>query len=217
MLKRNLFAIIIVTLGLVMAVNTFGQDRGKRPSKKNPEINRNDAMIKPMHAEVNEIMIDGTKVWGNEVTITGGKRGNSETSRVSKPKTQEKLGNFEIQMVKSPRDVASGQATQRTKPNSQEKLGNFEIQDLKTTPKQVQPGQNSGGTISNQRTKSNSQNKLGNFEIQDIKSPRDVATGQVMNKNCQEFESVRSKKSSNIQSLRDVASGQATGKRQHKP
>jgi hypothetical protein len=123
MLKRNIIAIAIVTLGLVMAINTFGQERGKRPSKTNPEIKRSDAIIKPIQAEVNEIMIDGTKVWGNEVKITGGKSGNSETSRMSKSNTQSKLGNSEPQNISEtgvlldlktpPRDTTSGLATGR--------------------------------------------------------------------------------------------------------
>lgn len=62
--------------------------------------------------------------------------------------------------IKSPRDVSSGQKNTKTKnksvSKSQDKLGNFEIQDVKKpTTRQVQQGQNSGGTISNQRTSSN--------------------------------------------------------------
>jgi hypothetical protein len=104
MLKRNLIAIAIITLGLVMTINTFGQDRPPVSKKDKPK--RSDAIIKPMQAEVNEIMIDGTKVWGNEVTITGGKNRSSETSRTSKSNKQDKLGNFEIQdLIVAPKQV----------------------------------------------------------------------------------------------------------------
>jgi hypothetical protein len=138
MLKRNLIAIAIVTLGLVMTINTFGQD---------------------------------------------------------------KLGNFEIQVIKSPRDVSTGQIK---------------------SPRDVATGQSSG------KTKSQSQDKLGNFEIQGIKSPRDVATGQATGKTQKSTSRIQPPQPKgmnkadlteqlSIQSPRDVASGQATGKRQHKP
>lgn len=126
MLKRNLFAIMLVVSGLVMVSNAFGQGnvRGPRPSKTNPEINRNEVIVKPMQAHVNEIMIDGMVVWGNDVTITGGPHNNnSQRSRTSKSPTQNKLGNFEIQGVKSPRDVASGQATGKVAKSKTKNLG----------------------------------------------------------------------------------------------
>ena len=104
----------------------------------------------------------------------------------------------QTQSIKSPRDVASGQATGRRKAPSakQDRLGNFEIQDLKS-PRDSQTGQASD----KQRTSQASQEKLGNFDIQIFKAERDAASGQT----------------TGITSPRDVASGQATGKRQHKP
>lgn len=140
MLKRNLIAIVM--LGLVMTINAFGQDdvRGKRPSKTNPEIKRSDAIVKPKSANVNEITIDGTTVWGNEVEITGGRRGSSsETSRRNQSQNNWFDGSFDLggrissaqksnnnssveiegvaprkpNSIKSPRDVATGQATEK--------------------------------------------------------------------------------------------------------
>lgn len=78
--------------------------------------------------------------------------------------TQDKLGNFEIQDIKSPRDTASGQSTgivsprdaasglptgkRQHKPFRQALVNNEVIKEARV--KQVQPG-NSGGTITNQR------------------------------------------------------------------
>ncbi|MBS1808359.1 MAG: hypothetical protein JST84_09220 [Acidobacteria bacterium] len=68
-----------------------------------------------------------------------------------------------VQSIKSPRDVATGQATGRRKaprprPAAQDKLGNFEIQDIKS-PRDAASGQATG-----------------------ITSPRDVASGQATGK-----------------------------------
>jgi hypothetical protein len=151
MLKRNLIAIVIVTLGLVMTINTFGQ--GRTPVSKKDKPKRSD-LIKPIHAEVNEVMIDGMKVYGNQVTLSGGRFGNSETSRTSKSNKQDKLGNFEIQGIKSPRDVTTGQATGKTQ---------------KSTSR-IQPPQPKG------------MNKADLTEQLSIQSPRDVASGQATGK-----------------------------------
>jgi len=165
MLNKKLIAIAIVTLGLVMTVSTFGQDRGKRPSKKNPDISRQDAIIKPMYvANQEEYMAGGI------ADVRGGAHDRSEetTSRkkqnnsVPKPNagffdTYEQgneiyEGQVKTTSIKSPRDVATGQSNQRTKSNSQNKLGNFEIQGLRET------------------------NKI----LDVINSPRDTASGQVI-------------------------------------
>jgi hypothetical protein len=157
MLKRNLIAIIIVTLGVVFSGNAFGQgnDRNHRPNKKKPEINRQDAQIKPMYvANQEEYMAGGI------ADVRGGvhNRGAETTSRKKQNNSVPKPNAGFFDTFEQGNDIRDGK--------------------IKTTS---------------------------------IKSPRDVATGQVMNKNCQEFESVRVRKSSNIQSPRDVASRQATG------
>lgn len=166
MLKTNLIAIAIVTLGLVMTINTFGQ--GRTPVSKKDKPKRSDAQIKLMYVANQEEYMAGAIA-----DVRGGihDKGEETTARTK----------------------------QTPKPNAGI-MGATEVA-AKDFRQQVQPGQNSGGTISNQRTKSSSQNRLGNFEIQDIKSPRDVASGQA----------------TGIKSPRDISTGQATGKRQHKP
>lgn len=111
----------------------------------------------------------------------------NNNARNRRPAGQNKLGNFEIQDLKAPR-------------NTQDKLGNFEIQDIKS-PRDSQTGQATGRRMHKPRRPNASQDKLGNFEIQSINSPRDAASGQA----------------TGITSPRDAASGLPTGKRQHKP
>lgn len=71
-----------------------------------------------------------------------------------------KGGKPNVQTIKSPRDMATGQATGKRKVAraAQDKLGNFEIQDVKS-PRDTASGQATG-----------------------ITSPRDVATGQATGK-----------------------------------
>ncbi len=71
-----------------------------------------------------------------------------------------KNAKIKTQSIKSPRDVASGQATGRRKAprTAQDKLGNFEIQDIKS-PRDVASGQATS-----------------------ITSPRDAASGQATGK-----------------------------------
>ena len=186
MLNKTLFAIIIAMLGLVMANSAFGQ--------WHPEIDR----VKSPR-DVASGQATGIK---SPRDVASGQVKSQINAKTQKPNagfmdyTDDACsvcdGKIKATAIKSPRDMATGQATgkrQHEPIQAQDKLGNFEIQDLKATPKQVQPGQNSGGTISNQRTKSNSQEKLGNFEIQDIKSPRDAASGQATGK--RQYEPVR--------------------------
>ena len=162
MLRRNLIAIIIVTLGLVFTSNAFGQ--GRTPVSKKDKPKRSD-LIKPIHAEVNEVMIDGMKVYGNEVTLSGGRFGNSETSRTSKSNKQDKLGNFEIQDIKSPTDVSTGQIK---------------------SPRDVASGQATGKTQKStarvQKPQPKGMNKADLTEQLSIQSPRDVASGQATGK-----------------------------------
>ncbi len=141
MLNRNLIAIIVVMLGLVMASSAFGQrgGTGKRPDKKNPDFNKNEHIIKPMYvANQEEYMAGGI------ADIRGGTRdlkesfeqnSNARTKRnnsVPKPnaqithdpefeamvgrkqnstKTVSQVITFPESHLQSPRDVASGQVT----------------------------------------------------------------------------------------------------------
>lgn len=112
MLKKNLIAIAIITLGLVMASNAFGQRGGteKRPDKNNPDFNKNEHAIKPIQVEREEILIDGMRAIGDVVKVSGGKfDNNSQTSRTSK--TQNKNCQEFESVIQSPQDIASGKAT----------------------------------------------------------------------------------------------------------
>lgn len=125
MLKRNLFAILIVTIGLVMTINTFGQDTSKRPNKKKPQINRQDAQIKPMYvANQEEYMAGGI------ADVRGGAKDRGEAAAGSNARRK--------------------QNNLVPKPNA----GFMDYTD-DAAMTQIQAGQNSGGTISNQKTKPN--------------------------------------------------------------
>lgn len=88
-------ALFLLGLSLFLTTAMFAQDRKPKARVKKPTAGwRDDSLLwvkKP---------VDGA------VTIQNPSSGNTG-------QTQDKLGNFEIQDVKSPRDAASGQATGR--------------------------------------------------------------------------------------------------------
>ena len=113
MLKRNLIAIAIVTLGLGIT-SAFGQAA--------------DWEIKPAVRNSTATIKKSTPVKGPTKTVDNNKH-------KTKPKTQDKLGNFEIQgisecqqqidWIKAPCKTASGQATgkRQHKPIKSKNLG----------------------------------------------------------------------------------------------
>lgn len=107
MLKRNLFAIVIVMLGLVMASNAFGQRGGteKRPDKNNPDFDKKEYQLYPIRvANQEEYMAGGIAILTREPLV------NPQTSRTkrnpAKPNKQI-THDPEFEEVKSPRDVAT--------------------------------------------------------------------------------------------------------------
>lgn len=140
MLKKNLFAIAIIMLGLGIT-SAFGQ--------WHPEIDR----VKSPR-DVASGQATGIK---SPRDVATGQVKSQSNAKTRKPNagfmdyTDDACsvcdGKIKATAIKSPRDVATGQATGK---------------------KQHEPIQ--------------AQDKLGNFEIQDVKSPRDIASGQATGK-----------------------------------
>ena len=138
MLKKNLFAIAIIMLGLGIT-SAFGQwhpeiDRVKSPRDvasgqatgiKSPRDvatgqvkSQSNAKTRKPNAGFMDYTDDACSVCDGKIKATAIKSprdmatGQATGKRQHEPiQAQDKLGNFEIQDVKSPRDIASGQAT----------------------------------------------------------------------------------------------------------
>ncbi|MBX7170487.1 MAG: hypothetical protein K1X72_05975 [Pyrinomonadaceae bacterium] len=120
-----------------------------------------------------------------------------EIDRVKSPRD---VASGQATGIKSPRDVASGQVKSQSNAKTQKPNAGFmdytddacSVCDgkIKATaiksPRDVATGQATG---KRQHEPIQAQDKLGNFEIQDIKSPRDAASGQATGK--RQYEPVR--------------------------
>lgn len=191
MLNKNLFAIAIVTLGLVMAINTFGQDRGKRPNKKNPEISRQDAQVSLMYvANQEEYMAGGiADVCGG---IKDKKEETAKDSTARRKQTVKPNAGF-MDYTDDACSVCDGKIKATVKTTANGIVGATEVaaKDIRKQSRDAASGQATGKTQ---------------------KSTSRIQPPQPKGMNKHDLTEQLS-----IQSPRDVASGQATGKRQHKP
>lgn len=108
MLKKSLLVIVVATIGLVFAGNTFGQEN--RSSAKRKATKRNSFVIP----------VDTTG-WGSVVSRKSAtlRRGQGSKTKHPRRRSTQKLGNFEIQDFKANRTRTKSQTSSGDQPELQ--------------------------------------------------------------------------------------------------